>query len=262
MINMTQVQYTTDLSIFKPLKGNRGKQQIHAQHVKFLEQSLTEKNMLQDRHIIVNGNYEIIDGHHRVQAAKNLGIGMYYVVRSDYTYHDAVRLTKGTIQWKNKEYFDCHIINGTPGYREFLEFLQEYDLPLSLVLRLYSNGKSSRKFMQDFKQGCADFEDVYKGVEPYIRYIGEFFKCAKETSFKNKNMGYYEKTPLLIGLKNMLKKEKFVTYWDLFMEEFRREPSVIIKQGDSKYFENAFVTIYNNAFPTKKDAKNRLPLVA
>ena len=61
-----QIHSTYDLSIFKILDGNRN---INLGHVERLVKSIEENGFLK-MPIIVNDNFDVIDGQHRLMAAK------------------------------------------------------------------------------------------------------------------------------------------------------------------------------------------------
>ena len=67
MKTINQVMMTNDYNMFKNIEGNRN---INKIHLKRLKQSIQEKHIMVP--IIVNGKYEIIDGQHRFQSAKDL----------------------------------------------------------------------------------------------------------------------------------------------------------------------------------------------
>ena len=66
---------TTDYSIFKKINGNRG---ISHSHVTKLTAAIARRNLLQLFPIIVNEKMEIVDGQHRLWAAKRLKLPIYY----------------------------------------------------------------------------------------------------------------------------------------------------------------------------------------
>ena len=71
--NDLQIHSTNDLSVFKILEGNRN---INLANVERLVKSIEENGFLQ-MPIIVNENYEVIDGQHRLMAAKKLNSIIY-----------------------------------------------------------------------------------------------------------------------------------------------------------------------------------------
>ncbi|MEK6878376.1 MAG: ParB/Srx family N-terminal domain-containing protein, partial [Nanoarchaeota archaeon] len=72
-----KIEKTTDYKMFKKLKGNRN---IYKPHLNGLIQSIQEENLLQYNPITINSDMEIVDGQHRLEAAKILKLDIYYLV--------------------------------------------------------------------------------------------------------------------------------------------------------------------------------------
>jgi hypothetical protein len=73
---MEQIEKTKEYGKFKFLDGNRP---IDKYHVKKLKQSIEKSNHLNLHPIIINHNYEIIDGQHRLEAAKQLDVEIFFI---------------------------------------------------------------------------------------------------------------------------------------------------------------------------------------
>ena len=76
---LSQVYKTEDYFLFKPIDGNRNKNLLHINRLK----KSMESNYLFTV-IIVNENYEIIDGQHRFEVIKELKLPLYYIVCNGY----------------------------------------------------------------------------------------------------------------------------------------------------------------------------------
>ena len=73
---MEQVQRTKEYNIFNLLPGNRP---VDKYHIKKLKNSIEKNNHLNLHPIIVNQNFEVIDGQHRLEVAKQLNIDIFYI---------------------------------------------------------------------------------------------------------------------------------------------------------------------------------------
>lgn len=73
---MSNIQRTNDYSIFKKMEGNRP---IDRYHIKKLSESISKDNQLSIHPIIVNKDFFVIDGQHRLEAARSLGIEIFYI---------------------------------------------------------------------------------------------------------------------------------------------------------------------------------------
>lgn len=77
---MPQIKYTSNYSRFKHLNGNRN---IVEPHLRRLIKSIQENGWLENSPVLVNQKYEIIDGQHRFEACKTLGLPIEYMVVYD-----------------------------------------------------------------------------------------------------------------------------------------------------------------------------------
>src|SRR5258708_2908989 len=61
---------------FKILNSNR---KLNKLHLKRLEEIISVNNRLHLHPILVNADYEVIDGQHRLSVARKLGVPIYYI---------------------------------------------------------------------------------------------------------------------------------------------------------------------------------------
>ena len=71
-----QIYKTTNYSEIKPHQLNR---KIKSSHVKVLKEQIKYKDLGSTVPIVLNENCQIIDGHHRFVARKDLGLPIYFV---------------------------------------------------------------------------------------------------------------------------------------------------------------------------------------
>lgn len=77
---MTRLERTSDYSLFKLLRGNRD---LNKPHMNKMKEAIESDNRLNLHPIIVNKNFEVIDGQHRLQCAKELGVDIFYIRSED-----------------------------------------------------------------------------------------------------------------------------------------------------------------------------------
>jgi hypothetical protein len=128
---MTEV--TVDYSKFKLTKLNRD---IDPLNLKRITSSLKIKNMLHLRPILVNEEMEIIDGQHRFEAAKSLGLEIYYQITKNNEDHDVVLLNSAQKSWTTDDYVKYYCTKGNQHYIKLVEFAKETGLGVRPLLRL------------------------------------------------------------------------------------------------------------------------------
>jgi len=121
MKTVNQVYSTTDYDLFKSLKGNRV---VNKLHVRRLRESFKSMYLLSP--IIVNESYEIIDGQHRFEAAKELGLAVNYIVCTGYSLQEVQLLNTNMKNWKSEDYLNAYCDLGFPEYLKFRNFMQQF----------------------------------------------------------------------------------------------------------------------------------------
>lgn len=150
-----EIHSTNDYSIFKTVKGNR---KIYPKHVANLMSSILKKNMLAENPILVNESMEIIDGQHRLQAAKGLSIPIYYLILDAGKLAEVQQLNSYTRTWMTQDYLDSYISTGSPKYIELKEFLNEYGFSIEAGFNLLF-GDSRGDVYREFREGKFNFTD-------------------------------------------------------------------------------------------------------
>ena len=95
----TNIYSTNNYSLFKSIDGNRVLNELH---LKRLKKSM-EKNYLFTV-ITVNESYEIIDGQHRFEAAKELKMPINYIVCPGYGLNEVHILNQNSKTWSAEDY--------------------------------------------------------------------------------------------------------------------------------------------------------------
>lgn len=118
---VNQVNQTNDYSMFKTLEGNR---YVNKLHVKRLKESFRESYLLSP--ILINQRNEIIDGQHRFEAAKSLGLPINYIICNDYGLKEVQLLNTNMKNWKKEDYLNAYCDLGYPEYLKFRNFMRRF----------------------------------------------------------------------------------------------------------------------------------------
>lgn len=160
---------TKNYTMFKKIKGNR---KVNESHVQRLIASISEKNLLAENPIIVNEVYEIVDGQHRLEAAKRLAIPIYYTVKQDTGIVEMQLLNANNKPWTSEDYLNSFVERGLTDYQILKDFIEEYKIPLSLSVAILANriGNEIRRADTDslvwrFRTGRWKVESLSLGEE-------------------------------------------------------------------------------------------------
>ena len=121
MLVVNQVNSTNDYQKFKTLKGNR---QVNKLHVKRLIESFREAYLLSP--IVVNQEYEIIDGQHRFEAAKELKLPINFIICNNYSLKEVQLLNTNMKNWKKEDYLNAYCDLKFPEYLKFRNFMKMF----------------------------------------------------------------------------------------------------------------------------------------
>lgn len=131
------IQKSQDYSCFKRIKGNRG---INKAQVAKLRASFGENpNLASAVPILVNDKMEIVDGQHRYTALKELGLPVYYMVKTDLDLSQVQILNSATKTWTPLDYAKSFSELGKKHYDLYMEFRDKYHLSHNILLSYLGN---------------------------------------------------------------------------------------------------------------------------
>lgn len=168
---MNQIQKTKDYTIFNKLEGNR---KIIKSHIKKLKESIEKDNQLNLHPIIVNKNMEIIDGQHRLEVAKILGLDIFYLLGE--TVSDS-HLIECNV---NQKIFDCenfiHYFAVKERIEDYVELQKRLDYTglkpkAFLTLILGSVSPSILEFLKTGKFRFPKNNEWSKISEDYLNFV-------------------------------------------------------------------------------------------
>ena len=178
---VSSVYRTTSYECFQNLCGNR---QLGGRPAKIIK-SIQENGYIMNP-IVVNENYEVIDGQARLEAEKRLGIPVDYVVCPGLTIKDCVALNAHSTSWTLQDYVESFASVGNENYIR-LNKLKEAHRPglqtiANIVEGLYGSAEKNRKVGSNaIKSGdliVTEFE--YMIADQKLSYIDTFAPFLKK----------------------------------------------------------------------------------
>jgi len=207
-----KVYKTSDLSVFNQLKGNRPP---NPKHIARLCHSIEQNGVLQNP-IIVNENMDVIDGQHRLLAAKKSISSIYYIIVEGYGLNEVQVLNLNQKNWTMLDFMNGYSDMGIESYIKLRDFMAEYkDFKFSNCLALCSNKASTSmyginqkyrynkasKTSEVFEEGTWEGGDFKLAVEnadkllmikPYYKgYNRSCFVSTMLTLLKNENFDFF-----------------------------------------------------------------------
>lgn len=200
---VANVYVSNDYTKFKYLNGNRNVSELHIER---LRQSFINHHLFTP--ILVNNNYEIIDGQHRYEASKLLNLPIYFIIKN-YGIIETQILNTNNKNWKKEDYLIGYCKMGKPEYIKFQQFMIDFpqfkigaaeriltnEAKGSTSMNIYTNNKRGRS--KPFESGHFVVKDLNYAYEIarkisdykiyFNRYTDILFVSTLITVFKNKN---------------------------------------------------------------------------
>lgn len=236
---VNNVYKTFDLSIFKSINGNRVP---NLQHIRRLSESLKEYGM-KCSPIIVNEQFEVIDGQHRLEAAREVGTFVYYIIINGYTLSEVHTLNLNQKNWTKKDFMYGYADMGVESYVKLKKFVDKNDdFTFNDCIALCSNitnsaGKSlyqkSRGYcLEVFEEGTwqgRDF-DLAQEWANKIRMIKPYYDGYNRSSFVGTMIGLFM-------------NDKFD--FNEFMHKLRIQPTALLDCANREQYRTLIEDIYN-----------------
>jgi hypothetical protein len=180
------IKKTKDYDQFKFRTDNR--ERITPSHVKALIESIKSRNLLELRPISVNGDLEVIDGQHRLLAAKALMVEIYYQMDKQLEAKD-ILLMNVSKSWIMADYLNFYCKNGNQEYQKLADFLKKYNISLKVALNIMLGGGKVPKLY--FKKGSYIFNeeefndelDICWDTIGYIKRMNGFSNYTSSSRF-------------------------------------------------------------------------------
>jgi hypothetical protein len=176
---------------FTLLHGNR---KVNPLHVKRLKQSFSKQYLISP--IMVNENYQIIDGQHRFSAAREMGLTINYFIISGYGLPEIQMLNTNTSNWTSKDYLKAFCDMRVSDYLEVQKFSEMYpEFSIESVTNMLSqksrggttNFDGMKGLTKTFQEGNFRCKDIEKGYEmaEFVLEFKEFYGNYNRVSFVN-----------------------------------------------------------------------------
>lgn len=161
---------TGEYGLFKNLSGNR-----FVDHSGKIAESMKERGLLLAP-IIVNENYEIIDGQNRFEACKKLNLPVYYVIAEGYGINECIAMNSVSKNWSVFDYIQSYADLGNYNYKYLQDMLNKYrpDLPTNTIIAITS-GNIDFYSTNELRKGLYKIGD--KGADYYdelLAYLQKF----------------------------------------------------------------------------------------
>ena len=230
MVKQThQVHTTTDYFLFKSIEGNRNKNLLH---INRLKESMKEKYLFTV--IIVNENYEIIDGQHRFEVIRELNFPMHYIICDGYGLNEVHLLNQNSKNWNSDDYLEAYCNLNYPHYLNYAIFKDRYKFGHSVCMAIASNIASGANtaHVKDFYKGEFLFKDFKKAcsLADKIEILGQYYDGNKRRSF-------------VLAMLQLFKNDNF-EFTEL-LQKLKTQPTALVDCSNTTQYISLIEEIYN-----------------
>ena len=227
------IQKTKDYTIFKFRDDNREK--IDEYHVKKLMSSIQSKNLLEFRPILVNSKFEVMDGQHRLIAAKNLGLEIFYEVNLKIKPEDISSLNINK-SWSSTDFLNFYCKHNFDEYIKLKNFLKTSNVSLSVALTICFGRR--RGHYSKFRDGS--FKFTIDEENPISDICWDIINMVKTY---NSEWRFCESTKFWKSMIRITSHELFDK--DRFLANLKKMPERISVRVSEHEYIKMFQEIYN-----------------
>ena len=200
---------TTDYSKFQFLSDNR---KVNKAYLKRLTASIQQLNLLYMNPIVIDKNWHVIDGQHRLLAAKALGVEIYYFMVNKVDYAAVQILNSIKLSWTWTNYIESFAEAGLQEYKWLLRTSKNADIALNVMLRLgLGNQKGLVMLMKTGELEIIDKEKYLNQIR-MLKEVGLYYKGFTRSEFVK-------------AFRFMINKPEFE--WEHFIGIVKQYPSIL-----------------------------------
>lgn len=219
---MAKIQKTTDYSRFDNLVANRA---LNPAHVLNITNSLKIKNLLHLNPIIVDGDFRVIDGQHRLAAAERLGLDVYYIQDKDISIQDVRLLNTHVKGWGMTDYLHTYIAEGKEDYVKTHEFCRKHGITISMAMAILNLDIEKADFgapYRLFKSGEFKIKDQALSDE-FVEFYKQAAKYTVETTWRDRD---FVRTLWRVYRMEEINPEDFLTQLERYAKPIYRSAGV------------------------------------
>lgn len=241
------IQETKDYNLFHNIDCNRG---LHEGNLKKIQKSISQTNLLKSKPILIDEKFRVIDGKHRLEVAKRMGIPVFYQMHEGIKIDDIIKLNNAVKAWSIGDYLNFYSKNGYIHYAELSRFIEKYSVDVNVALHLLNANRNSG-FYKDFKEGLYQFPDQgeFMNVELRKIMIDETIEFIKKKTSGNKT--YLGRVTFYCALVSFFGKENFD--YEIFSKKLQYRLDLIHPCSRKEEYIKILTNVYN--------WKNHAPLI-
>lgn len=162
-----------------------GNRPVEKTNVEKLKESISSNNLLKECPILINEHWQVLDGQHRLAAAKQLNIPIYYIMKDGGNHKDVINLNQNKKNWKPEDFLRIYAEGlNLPDYIELQNFMVLNNLKLNQAQMLVRGPIKQMNEFADFRNGDFKFDIDKEDLNDLLLKIKFFWNLLSEHSVK------------------------------------------------------------------------------
>lgn len=173
------IQTTKSYGSFRFIRGNR---EILPGHLERLKEAISKRNLLPYNPILVNQDFQIIDGQHRFTICRDLGLPVYYLQVPGLNINDVMEINTHTRGWTTGDFVEAYIKLGYVEYTKLKQFVETHETTYPVAAQLLMQGVSysrqensilsikSGKFKAMYSEFAETVFQMLHDIKPYAAF--------------------------------------------------------------------------------------------
>lgn len=232
---------TRNYAIFKPLRGNRPLDEVL---IKRLMESF--KQCYLPFLIIVNEFFEIIDGQHREEAAKRLGLPVSYEIRPGYGLKEAQILNQNGKEWNKRNFLNSYCEIGHIAYIQMHEFMDAFpDFGIASAEVILTNnvgGCNNKASLRDNGKEIGRVRNFQNG-DLIITDIARAYQNARKIMEYKKYFPFFHRVAFVNTMISLFKNPNF--NHELMIKKLELQPTALEPCSNMEQYKKLIEKIYN-----------------
>lgn len=235
-----EITKTTEYDSFKNFSYNR-KKGVNKKKLQELIDSIKENNYLHLHPIIVDSNFNVIDGQHRLRAAKTLNVPVFYVQEDNISEKHVMNANTAQSSWSIEDIINFFAVKEQDTqYLRLNELMEELDLkPKGLLGLLF--GVCNKQMIDLIKRGNFKFPENDSNTESLVNNYKKFKEFVDNRRIRPKTM--FSNALFTQAFRLMVINETFNA--PLFFKKLENRWYELKPQINSQEWFNLLIKIYN-----------------
>lgn len=219
---------------FDKFKYNHFNRVIKEAHVKWLMEQMEKYGFIKGKQITCNEKFEIIDGHHRFEAAKRLNIPFEVQMIKGGNEELLQKSNVGQLNWNKHDFTNYWAEKGNTNYIALRDFMVKYpQFHITQCLVFLMNEPNAHPRTKEFQEGLFEIKSVAKAEE----FANKVLRCME--IYPKANQSKF--VSALICCETRCKQFKFKEFFD----KLQKFPDMLTPSITTKSYLEKIEALYN-----------------